>query len=186
MTQYGQRYFHLLHITVFLVAVLLSSFGILGYATYGDQTSDVITMNLPLNVVTSSVKIGLIFAIFCTYPLQLYPVSEIVEKNIFRNANLDRIPYWDWKRNCLRTLVVFTTGAIAYLVPQFGLISGFVGALGSSMLAFLLPVTFQLVLFKRELSWWVIAKDIAILLFGIATLCIGTATSLRSLIDSIS
>jgi len=47
MTEQRWRYPMLLDLTIWLVTVLLGSFGMLGYITYGSDTDSVITKNLP-------------------------------------------------------------------------------------------------------------------------------------------
>jgi hypothetical protein len=46
-------------------------------------------------------------------------------------------------------------------------------------------VVFHLKLFHRTLSWWVIAKDVVILLFGSAALIVGTIFAVRDIIDAL-
>jgi hypothetical protein len=46
-------------------------------------------------------------------------------------------------------------------------------------------VIFHLKLFRRTLPWWVVAKDIIILIFGSAALVVGTVFAVRDIIDAI-
>jgi len=59
----AKRYPILLTITIVIVAGLLGVFGLLGYLTFGAGTKQVVTLNLPDNPWTLSVKIGLSVAI---------------------------------------------------------------------------------------------------------------------------
>ncbi len=47
MSRNKGRYTFLLDMTLALVTLMLGSFGILGYLTFGSDTEDVITLNLP-------------------------------------------------------------------------------------------------------------------------------------------
>jgi proton-coupled amino acid transporter len=183
MNKDALRYPLLLDIVLCLVTLMLGSFGILGYLTYGNDTKDVITLNLPEDAaLTYVVKVCLIIAIVFTYPMQLFPVTEIFDFVFLKKASEN---LFDVKGNIIRVVCCLFTATIAFFVPFFGLISGLIGALGSSFLAFILPVVFHLKLFHRTLSWWVIAKDVVILLFGSAALIVGTIFAVRDIIDAL-
>jgi proton-coupled amino acid transporter len=177
------RYPLLLDIVLCLVTLMLGSFGVLGYLTYGNDTKDVITLNLPEDdVLTYVVKACLIIAIIFTYPMQLFPVTEIFDFVFLKKASEG---LFDVKGNAIRVVCCLFTVTIAFFVPFFGLISGLIGALGSSFLAFILPVVFHLVMFRKELSWWVIAKDVIILIFGSTALIVGTVFAVKDIINAL-
>lgn len=86
-----------------LVTLILGSFGAVGYLTYGDgvrvepnvcggatdaqrQVHDIIVLNLPDNVPVTVLKVCLIIGVFFTYPLQLLPVSRIIERLALRRV----------------------------------------------------------------------------------------------------
>jgi len=71
-----------------------------------------------------------------TYPMQFYPVTEILDKVFFKNPPTS---YFALSTLPIRIAGGLFVGLIAYFVPFFGLISGLIGALGSFMLAFILP-----------------------------------------------
>ncbi|XP_076459165.1 uncharacterized protein LOC143292600 [Babylonia areolata] len=78
-----------------------------------------------------------------------------------------------WKRNVLRILVVLCAGSLAILLRNyFAYISAFVGALGSTMLAYILPCLFHLKLCWPQLSLYNKVKDITIIIIGV---CCGAA-----------
>jgi len=154
-----------------------------GYLTYGRNTEDVITLNLPEDaVLTYIVKACLIVAIIFTYPMQLFPVTEIFDYVILKRSS-EKIH--EVKGGLVRLICCLFTATIAFFVPFFGLISGLIGALGSSFLAFILPVIFHLMLFNKQLSKLVIAKDIVILIFGSAALIVGTVFAVKNIIDAL-
>ena len=73
-----------LHGGIGLISVVLASFGVLGYMKYGEHTPQIITQALPPNsVVSIIVNATLMFAVIFTYPLQVFPVTEIMEGYIF-------------------------------------------------------------------------------------------------------
>ncbi|KAL6071658.1 Amino acid transporter transmembrane domain [Balamuthia mandrillaris] len=222
------RYARILHSVLVFVTLLLSCFGVLGYLTFAAETNSVITLNLPeSDPVAKATKICLLIAILFTYPMQLFPVSEIFDDILFgrRDAMPARVvvinqqdaasiengaiaynkeeakknsddeadqpppqpepSYFDWRRNLVRIVLVLFTGLIAVLVPFFGLISGLVGALGSSLLAFLLPILFHLRLCWRELRWWIRVKNFVLLAFGGLALGVGTYYAFKDIVEEL-
>ncbi|KAL8618786.1 hypothetical protein ACOMHN_000214 [Nucella lapillus] len=74
-----------------------------------------------------------------------------------------------WKRNLLRVVIVLCAGGLAVLLRNyFAYISAFVGALGSTMLAYILPCLFHLRLRWNHLSLFTKVKDITIVVIGIS------------------
>jgi solute carrier family 36 (proton-coupled amino acid transporter) len=71
-------------------------------------------------------------------------------------------------------------------VPQLGLAISLVGAVSSSALALLFPSICELILAfseqeQRKVSWWLIAKDAALILLGVLGTITGTYCSLRDI-----
>ncbi|XP_026662484.2 amino acid transporter ANT1-like isoform X2 [Phoenix dactylifera] len=57
-------------------------FGVFGYLAYGEDTNDIITLNLPSNWLASIVKVGLCIALAFTFPMIIHPVNEIIENKL--------------------------------------------------------------------------------------------------------
>ncbi|XP_062612262.1 uncharacterized protein LOC134274037 [Saccostrea cucullata] len=73
-----------------------------------------------------------------------------------------------WRRNVLRMLIVLTATGLAIIFRNsFALVAAFTGAIGSSMLAYILPCLFHLKLCHRDLSWFICIKDVTIIVLGI-------------------
>lgn len=62
------------YVCIFVVYVL---FGLLGWAFFGDETASVITLNFPSNFLGMSARMCLCLYLFCTYPVVLFPVSQV-------------------------------------------------------------------------------------------------------------
>ncbi|KAE8704617.1 Amino acid transporter ANT1 [Hibiscus syriacus] len=60
-------------------------FGIFGYMAYGDETKDIITLNLPNNWTAIAVQIGLCLGLVFTFPIMVHPVNEILEGKLKKN-----------------------------------------------------------------------------------------------------
>jgi len=72
-----------IHATVYIIFVILSAFGTLGYLSYGDAVKQMIVLEIPQHTMTSvAIDITLIISVVFTYPLQCYPVIEIMESAI--------------------------------------------------------------------------------------------------------
>ena len=79
----------------------------------------------------------------------------------------DDIPRW--KRNAFRAFMVCLTAMFSmFLKNYFFYVSAFCGSLGSVLLAYILPCYFHIQLCPNEMSKPVLAKNVAIIGFGIA------------------
>lgn len=88
-----------------------------------------------------------------------------------------------WKRNLLRTiLVVMTAGMAVLLKDEFAYVNALIGSLGSSVLAYILPCTFHLVLFKHTNSVAVVIKDIVFILFGVVGGVVGVVITVENIV----
>ena len=90
-----------------------------------------------------------------------------------------------WKRNLLRGFLVCVTAAIAWaLRDDFAYVNAFIGSVGSSVLAYILPCTFHLVLLKHENSRFTVIKNICFIVFGIVGGIVGVAITIDSMVKS--
>lgn len=184
---------------VAMLTVVLAFFGIVGYLRFGQDIEQMINANIPNGQWLSiAVNSCLCLGVLLTFPLMMYPVTELAELYLFGNGRLcgpkvevdkscehkslmpkkvndtllvaekvsERVP--TWRRNCLRIFIVLSAGGLAVLLRNnFAYISAFVGALGSTVLAYILPCLFHLRLCWTDLPTPIIAKDITIIVMGI-------------------
>nr|KJB16503.1 hypothetical protein B456_002G233100 [Gossypium raimondii] len=61
------------------ITLMYVLFGSFGYLAYGDETKDIITLNLPNNWTATAVQIGLCLGLVFTFPIMVHPVNEILE-----------------------------------------------------------------------------------------------------------
>ena len=74
----------LLHLNVLFFTLLMSSIGIMGYLYFGSDIEQMIIWNLPNNEpLTLAVSTMLLIGILFTYPLQVFPIIEIMEQITF-------------------------------------------------------------------------------------------------------
>ncbi|KAL6047357.1 hypothetical protein QOT17_021687 [Balamuthia mandrillaris] len=174
-------------------------FGVGGYIGFGEATSSVVTQNVDEfirshhnggigademmalggeNVIPMLVKVILVVALYFTYPIQLYPVSAMLDNALF-TPSTKYLFFW---RSLSRTCLVGLTVAAAILVPDFGLVVSFIGALGASTLAFILPGLIHLVQFWGEMSEFGRAWDLLVIAFGVLVVVVGTSLSVYELV----
>ncbi|EDO48266.1 predicted protein, partial [Nematostella vectensis] len=83
MAENRHRYPLYLHLALGLLSAILGGFGITGYLVYGENVDQIVTSELPQGLLVTVVQILLCLAILFTYPLQLFPVTEIIESYLF-------------------------------------------------------------------------------------------------------
>ncbi|BFZ24128.1 hypothetical protein BsWGS_27167 [Bradybaena similaris] len=152
-------------LTMVFVTLLYISFGVCGYLSFGDDTNQIITLNLPKG---SGFDFGLVvksclcLALFFTYPVMMFPVMKILEHYFIPDAGKTV-----WKGNILRGLVVLLTGMIVILVPNFADLMALVGACFCTMLSFIMPGVFHMRLFKGNMSLKQLMFDWLLVIVGV-------------------
>ncbi|KAH9498872.1 hypothetical protein Btru_004913 [Bulinus truncatus] len=92
-----------------------------------------------------------------------------------------------WKRNILRICIVLVAAGLAVALRDFfAYVSAFVGALGSSLLAYILPCLFHLKLCGNNISFGIRLKDYSIIVFGILASIISLYTTIKEVVDKLS
>lgn len=80
------------------------------------------------------------------------------------------------------TLVTFTAGLAVLLKDEFAYVNAFIGSMGSSVLAYILPCVFHLVLFKDTNSVLVVLKNISLIVFGIVGGVVGIVITVQTIV----
>jgi proton-coupled amino acid transporter len=80
--------------TIFLVAMIIVTslyvgFGVCGYLSFGPDTEDIITLNLPGGLFPFLVKGFLCFSLYFTYPIMMFPVTTVLERMFFSQGTAD-------------------------------------------------------------------------------------------------
>jgi len=156
--------------TILAITTLYITFGVAGYLSYGPETNEIITLNLPSNEgfnFAILVKICLCFSLFFTYPIMLFPVTSILEKKMEISQSSSAAKF-------LRLLIVLLTGLIVLKVPNFGQLMALVGASCCTLLAYIMPALCHLVLFRRDTDQSGRLLDYTLLFLGISGALIGT------------
>ncbi|XP_071106684.1 uncharacterized protein [Haliotis cracherodii] len=89
------------------------------------------------------------------------------------------------KRNVLRMFIVGVAAGLAVIFrDNFAYIGAFTGAIGSSMLAYILPCLFYNKLCGPSMPWYIKAKNIIIIIMGVSCSVISLYSTIRNLVDS--
>ncbi|CAM9293469.1 unnamed protein product [Ectocarpus sp. 6 AP-2014] len=131
-----ERFTPILSWVMVIYTVLCVLSGGLGYMAFGDETEDIILLNIGSTASTLVVKLSFCVGLYFTFPLMMVPVWEVLECKWLRQHHS---PSYGRDRNVLRAAVVFTTGLVACVVPNFGLFVSLVGSTCCALLAFILP-----------------------------------------------
>ena len=72
------KFGQILGLTMFIIALTSSAFGILGYYAFGSETRDIITSNMGKIWVTFIIQLAMCLNLFFAFPLMMNPVHEVV------------------------------------------------------------------------------------------------------------
>ncbi|KAL4490900.1 hypothetical protein ABPG72_008636 [Tetrahymena utriculariae] len=83
--QEPKRFFVVLNYVIYFALILYTSFGILGYLTFGSKVKDIILFNFDLtNPVLFVVQILYCISLILSYPIQIFPCVNLVEHKILK------------------------------------------------------------------------------------------------------
>ncbi|CAH2352605.1 vacuolar amino acid transporter 3 [[Candida] railenensis] len=131
-----EKFPQVLSISMTLITSLFVCVGVVGYTSFGDQVKSIIILNLPQDHVSvQMIQVLYSIAVFLSAPLQIFPVTKIVESTIFNSSlffsqngskkkdedgKLYRISGKynkgiKWLKNLVRALIISAVSTIAYL-----------------------------------------------------------------------
>jgi len=113
-----------------------------GYYLLAQNTSDQITLDLPIVWLKTLITLAVTAKKWLTYALPLEPVAMAIE--------LDR--YQGERSIGVRSGLVALTVAMAVFLPYFGLFQSLIGALCAGFLVLIFPILFYLKLFGHKLT----------------------------------
>jgi len=197
----------ILNTAMLLVLALYTGMGFFGYLKYGDEVLGSVTLNLAPTTMNMLVQLMFAVAIFLSYALQLYVPLNIIWPYMSEKLQLGKdqlkIKIFEY---AFRSIVVtatcecrwmsfsfvinfFSSVLLAGAIPKLELFIALVGALSSSSLALIFPPLIDLISQWDEdyslTKWWfILSKDIGILLLGIIGFVTGTYASLQQIMDA--
>ncbi|KAI5060723.1 hypothetical protein GOP47_0025143 [Adiantum capillus-veneris] len=145
------------------------TFGLLGYLAFGDETLDIVTLNLGLGWKTTAVKLGLCIGLFFTFAVMMFPVYQVMEQRLLRRRS----------NMLLRASVVLAVALCAVAMPHFAVFLSLVGNSVCCGLAFVVPALCHIKASREDISKSILALDYLIIGFGLAYGVWGTISSLQ-------
>ncbi|XP_062407317.1 vesicular inhibitory amino acid transporter [Sardina pilchardus] len=163
-----------------LACVVKTLFSVLAFLTWGDETKEVITDNLPdgLRLV---VNLCLLAKALLSYPLPFYAASEVLQGCMLNREN-GTAPASAIL--ALRAGLLVLTFLMAMYVPHFSLLMGLTGSVTGAAMTFLLPSLFHLQLKWTTLDCRLKAINFLILVLGSLCSLSGVICSIKGMIEA--
>jgi len=172
-------------------AVFKVGFSYSGFLTFGDDTQEVITNNLPNQTLKTVVNLCLVAKALLSYPLPYFAAVELFETAMFRGRPETVFPScYDpspggslrWWAVLLRLVVVVFTMLMAIFIPHFAILMGLIGSFTGNMLSLVWPAYFHLRIKGTSVGFIRRAVDVLIVLFGLVCSGIGIYYSAHALV----
>ncbi|XP_075251980.1 vesicular inhibitory amino acid transporter-like [Convolutriloba macropyga] len=183
-----------------LAALFKCMFAWIGFLTFGNNTREVITNNLPDNTFRFITNIFLFLKALLSYPLPYFAACDIVQNRMFetrKEAEDNKFTqtlggtcyskdglFKDWAV-LIRLLFVVFTMLLGAGIPHFATLMGLVGNFTGTMLSFVWPCVFHLKLKGHTLSPATKIWEYTIIGIGIVCGFIGIFTSSIQLIQEL-
>jgi proton-coupled amino acid transporter len=146
------EHFHSVTVVTFAVcAVLSGTFGVIGYLLFGQDTQQIVLLNVQGSFFVSAVKLLLCVDLLLTYPVVMRPSIVILEQSCLNSTTTSTpsstlkkpqrrpsVVGWSTHMAVCTILGLVAAGSSIY-VPAFGLLSGLVGGVSQTFLALVLP-----------------------------------------------
>lgn len=172
-------------------AIFKAGFAWVAFLTWGDQTQEVITNNLPTKGFKLIVNLTLVIKALFSYPLPYYAAVGLLESAFFKGPPLTKFPVCIAKDGelriwavTLRLLLVIATMLMAISIPHFALLMGLIGSCTGTMLSFVWPCYFHMKLKWDTMNWYNISWEIFIIFIGCFCGVIGLYYSASALVDA--
>ncbi|XP_041951831.1 vesicular inhibitory amino acid transporter [Alosa sapidissima] len=163
-----------------LACVLKTLFSVLAFLTWGEETKEVITDNLP-DGLRLMVNLCLLAKALLSYPLPFYAASEVLQGCMLNKEN-GAAP--EAAILALRAGLLMLTFLMAMYVPHFSLLMGLTGSVTGAAMTFLLPSLFHLQLKWTTLDGRLKAINFLILVLGSLCSLSGVICSIKGMIEA--
>ncbi|XP_078030263.1 vesicular inhibitory amino acid transporter-like [Epinephelus lanceolatus] len=156
--------------------IMKTLFSLLAVLTWGTETSEVITDNLPSDL-RPLVNLCLLAKALLSYPLPFYSAAEILQTCLLGGVSRPAL--------LVRATLLMTSYLLALLVPRFSLLMGLTGSVTGAAMTLILPCLFHL-----RLQWGCLAVrdrliDVCILSLGVICSVSGVICSVKRLVGGL-
>ncbi|XP_034018588.1 vesicular inhibitory amino acid transporter-like [Thalassophryne amazonica] len=169
--------------------IMKTMFSLLAVLTWGAQTSEVITDNLP-SALRPLVNMFLLAKALLSYPLPFYSAAEILHNCLLGDdaVSLERkheVHHVSRAALLVRGVLLVTSFLLALLVPSFSLLMGLTGSVTGSAMTLILPCVFHLRLQRARLTVADRLIDVGILSLGCICCVSGVICSIKRLLKGL-
>ncbi|XP_072551184.1 vesicular inhibitory amino acid transporter [Salminus brasiliensis] len=168
-----------------LACVLKTAFSMLALLTWGDDTKEVVSDNLP-PALRMMVNLCLLAKALLSYPLPFFSAAQLLQTGVLQpeagQCELSDMP--EWHTLVLRASLLLLSFVMALYVPHFSLLMGLTGSVTGAVMTLLLPALFHLQLKWRQLSAGGKLLDVVILGLGCVCSLAGVIRSIRAMIHA--
>ncbi|CAL8093291.1 unnamed protein product [Calicophoron daubneyi] len=184
--------FGVLNVGMIVIVCLNLSLAFFGFLAFGEDAEGSVTLNIPDEKWFALVKPLFLINIFASYMIQFYiPASifgRLMEKLRCHREASERRRYINLK--VMRLALILFCYVMVVVIPRLDLMISLIGALASSMLAFVIPPALDLV------HWWTrhdqikcfwfckFTKDLIIIVIGLLSFVGGTVATLIQIIEA--
>ncbi|XP_027895456.1 vesicular inhibitory amino acid transporter-like [Xiphophorus couchianus] len=172
-----------------VACIMKTTFSLLAVLTWGPETSEVITDNLPPNL-RPVVNLCLLAKALLSYPLPFYSAAEILQTCLLRDASLSssskqRSQGVSCPTVMVRGALLLSSYLLSLLVPRFSLLMGLTGSVTGAAMTLILPCLFHLKLQWGRLTVQDRLIDMSILSLGVVCSVAGVVCSVKRMLGDL-
>ncbi|EDO47141.1 predicted protein, partial [Nematostella vectensis] len=170
-----------LNLAMSVVVILYLVVGTMGYISCAAMCKGSFTLNLPDTPFYTTLKLLIAGSMFLTYFLQFYVPVEILLPSVLKRVSKKYQTVADLG---FRTSLVLVTVVLAACVPRLEDVIAVIGSLASTTLCMTFPAAMDIASLRMssKLTWYLLLKDIVIILIGITGSVTGLYMSMAKLI----
>ncbi|XP_050242546.1 amino acid transporter AVT1D [Quercus robur] len=162
--------------------IMCTGVAICGFLMFGDSIESQFTLNMPSEYLASKIAVWtMVVNPLTKYALTLTPITMSIEE-LLPQAQLRSYSVV----LLIRTILVFSTLAVALTVPFFAIVMALIGSLLAMLIALIFPCACYLKLLRGKLTKLKIASCILVISVGLVCACVGTYSSITRLAGKIA
>ncbi|KAF5398157.1 Transmembrane amino acid transporter protein [Paragonimus heterotremus] len=191
---YPEHYSNMLHVTFTVAGFTKLAFGLLTASVFGSSVEQAVTDSMTRRLqLVIPVHVTVLINVFFSMPLLFYIMGEQLDCVVA--DCLSRDFFFQTGKFCsLQTawfvstrLVLINLGLVCgTMVPHFALVMALIGALTGSLLCFILPALFHLLLFRVHLNTFEKTSRVLVILFGVFVGVSGIILSAKSIFEALA
>lgn len=174
--RHPSQFNEMLFLSHVVAAIFKTGFALIGFLTWQEQTSEVVTNNLPTQELRLVINLTLAAKALLSYPLPYFAACELILPKFSLCNDITT-----WKTITARIIIILSTLVLALCIPHFAQLMGLIGSITGVFLSLVWPCYFYLYLKGSSLPWKIILSNVAIILFGFLCTFSGIIDSSREL-----